>query len=161
MRRFAQGQVSVLVSTVIVEVGLDVPNATMMVIEHAERFGLAQLHQLRGRIGRGAHPSSCVVFSETQEDIAVQRLREFVETTDGFRLAEVDLQLRGPGELLGRGQHGWIRLRAADLLRDSEVLERARAEAIRWIEDDPDLTSPASIPLRAALTAAARRTTAA
>jgi ATP-dependent DNA helicase RecG len=140
MQAFARGELHVLVSTVIVEVGLDVPNATVMVIEHPERFGLAQLHQLRGRIGRGAHPATCYVISDAgTEEPAAQRLRAFTRTTDGFELAEQDLALRGPGQLLGRRQHGWVRFRIADLLRDRALLEQARTEAEALLGRDPQL----------------------
>jgi ATP-dependent DNA helicase RecG len=142
MRRFVDGQLQLLVSTVIIEVGLDVPNATAMLIEHPERFGLAQLHQLRGRIGRGRHASTCIVISDTADELSAKRLSAFVETTDGFRLAEVDLALRGPGELLGSRQHGWLRHRVADLARDRELLEQVRQEAFAAVERDPQLAAP-------------------
>ena len=148
MRAFAQGELHLLVSTVIVEVGLDVPNATIMVIEHPERFGLAQLHQLRGRIGRGEHPATCVLMSDTSDEAVRQRLNAFVQTTDGFQLAEKDLALRGPGTLLGKHQHGWLRFRIADLLRDRVLLESARKEADALIASDPDLSGSAVQPLR-------------
>ena len=151
MRRFVGGELQLLVSTVIVEVGLDVPNATIMVIEHPERFGLAQLHQLRGRIGRGTDPATCVVVSDAPEETARARLNAFVQTTDGFQLAEQDLQLRGPGTLLGRQQHGWVRLRTANLLRDRDILPQARAAADALIAEDPDLRDPAHASLRARL----------
>ncbi len=151
MQRFLRQELQLLVSTVIVEVGLDIPNATMMVIEHPERFGLAQLHQLRGRIGRGPHPAVCVLISDAQEDSARQRLQAFVQTPDGFQLAEKDLELRGPGELLGRQQHGWLRFRIADLMRDRSLLEEAREEARGLIERDPELADPAMAVLRARL----------
>jgi ATP-dependent DNA helicase RecG len=157
MRAFARGAIHLLVSTVIVEVGLDVPNATIMVIEHPERFGLAQLHQLRGRIGRGAHPATCALISDTREETVQQRLRAFVRTTDGFALAEQDLEQRGPGELLGRRQHGWLRLRIAHLLRDRAVLEAARQEAIQLIAGDPQLAHPECQPLRERLERFRRR----
>ncbi|MBI4598461.1 MAG: ATP-dependent DNA helicase RecG [Candidatus Omnitrophica bacterium] len=131
MLAFSRGQLQVLVSTVIVEVGLDVPRATFMLIEHPERFGLAQLHQLRGRIGRGREAATCVAISDTDDEAASARLRAFVETTDGFQLAETDLQLRGPGELLGRQQHGLVRFRVANLARDQHLLALAREEAYR------------------------------
>jgi ATP-dependent DNA helicase RecG len=142
MRAFAEGQLQLLVSTVIVEVGLDVPNATIMVIEHPERFGLAQLHQLRGRIGRGAHPATCVVVSDATDETIRERLKAFVQTTDGFQLAEKDLELRGPGTLLGRHQHGWVRFRIADLSADRPLLEAAREEAQALIGRDPQLHDP-------------------
>jgi ATP-dependent DNA helicase RecG len=133
MRAFAEGRIQLLVSTVIVEVGLDVPNATLMLIEHPERFGLAQLHQLRGRIGRGREPATCVVISDSTDEAVRQRLGAFVKTTDGFRVAESDLELRGPGELLGRRQSGFLRFRVANLIRDRELLELAREEAIALV----------------------------
>jgi ATP-dependent DNA helicase RecG len=148
MRAFAEGELQLLVSTVIVEVGLDVPNATIMVIEHPERFGLAQLHQLRGRIGRGAHPATCVVISDTTDDPVRQRLNAFVQTTDGFQLAETDLELRGPGTLLGRHQHGWVRFRIADLSTDRPLLEDARKEAQALISRDPQLREPSLAAVR-------------
>ena len=148
MRAFLEGQTRLLVSTVIVEVGLDVSNASVMVIEHPERFGLAQLHQLRGRIGRGTDQGLCLVISGTTDELARQRLSAFGSTTDGFRLAEIDLELRGPGELLGRQQHGWLRLRVASLVRDREVLEAAREEAFALIEQDPRLSRPDAAALR-------------
>lgn len=152
MLAFVKGELHLLVSTVIVEVGLDVPNATIMVIEHPERFGLAQLHQLRGRIGRGEHPATCVVVSDAREEAVGVRLRAFVETTDGFQLAEKDLALRGPGEFFGRRQHGWLRFRVADLSRDRTVLEAARDEARTLISRDPTLRDPAIRALRERLT---------
>lgn len=151
MRGFLERQIPLLVSTVIVEVGLDVPNAAVMLIEHPERFGLAQLHQLRGRIGRGAEQGLCLVISGTTDELARQRLSAFASTTDGFRLAEADLELRGPGELLGRQQHGWLRFRVASLVRDREVLEAARQEAFALVEQDPQLSRPDAAALRSRL----------
>lgn len=143
MRAFAANEIQVLVSTVVVEVGLDVPNATLMVIEHPERFGLAQLHQLRGRIGRGEHPAACILIGGKGPDADNnQRLSAFVGTRDGFKLAEKDMEIRGPGELIGRRQHGWAPFRIADLVRDGDWLESARFEARQIIEHDPELSSP-------------------
>jgi ATP-dependent DNA helicase RecG len=130
MRRFQAGEIDVLVSTTVIEVGVDVANATVMVIEHAERFGLSQLHQLRGRIGRGAAKSFCILMTGgkiTPE--AEQRLDTMVRTTDGFEIAETDLQLRGPGEFFGTRQAGLPGFRVANLIRDRELLEAARREA--------------------------------
>jgi len=158
MREFAQGQVQVLVSTVIVEVGLDVPNAAVMLIEHPERFGLAQLHQLRGRIGRGRHASQCLLIIERKDEAVSQRLAAFASTSDGFRLAELDLKLRGPGELLGRRQHGWLRLRVADVVRDRELMELARREAEALVARDPDLALPDHAGLKRALARATQAT---
>jgi ATP-dependent DNA helicase RecG len=135
MAAFAAGQIHVLVSTTVIEVGVDVPNATVMLIEHAERFGLAQLHQLRGRVGRGSHQSLCVLMTPFRlNDVARQRIQAMVSTTDGFKLAEVDLQLRGPGELAGTRQSGMPEFRIANLLVDGELLSLAQKEAQRWVE---------------------------
>jgi ATP-dependent DNA helicase RecG len=130
MRRFVAGEVQILVSTTVIEVGVDVPNASVMVVEHAERFGLSQLHQLRGRVGRGAEQSFCVLLaSDKQTDVARERLGIMEETTDGFKIAEKDLELRGPGELMGTRQAGLPEFRVANLVRDLEILQAARKEA--------------------------------
>jgi len=138
MQQFKQGEVQILVSTTVVEVGVDVPNATVMLIEHAERFGLAQLHQLRGRIGRGSQQSFCLLLAAAERsEVAEERLRTLTETTDGFRIAEIDLKLRGPGEFFGTRQWGIPAFRIANLLRDQEILEWAKREATRFVEQ-PD-----------------------
>jgi ATP-dependent DNA helicase RecG len=134
MDRFKRGQVDILVSTTVIEVGVDVPNATVMVIENAEKFGLAQLHQLRGRVGRGAHESYCFLLTAKLNEISEQRIRAMVESNDGFKLAEVDLDIRGPGEFFGTRQSGIPQLRFAHVLKDRELLEMAREEAARFIE---------------------------
>ena len=135
MLQFKQGEVQILVSTTVVEVGVDVPNATVMLIEHAERFGLAQLHQLRGRIGRGRGKSCCLLLAgEPRTEVADVRLRTLTETTDGFRIAEIDLKLRGPGEFFGTRQWGIPAFRIANLLRDQEILEWAKREATEFVE---------------------------
>lgn len=135
MRRFREGETQVLVSTTVIEVGVDVPNATVMVIEHAERFGLAQLHQLRGRIGRGKEKSHCLLLAaEPRSEVAEERLRLMAETTDGFRIAEMDFKIRGPGEFLGTRQWGLPAFRIANLLRDQGILEWARREACAFVE---------------------------
>jgi ATP-dependent DNA helicase RecG len=136
MEDFRAGRVRVLVSTVVIEVGIDVPNASVMVIDDCHRYGLAQLHQLRGRIGRGPYESHCILFGERTE-----RVEAFVATNDGFRIAEADLRLRGPGELLGTRQSGLPEFRAADLLRDAGLLEQAREDAFELVERDPALQS--------------------
>jgi ATP-dependent DNA helicase RecG len=143
MRKFQQGEIDVLVSTTVIEVGVDVPNATVMVVEHAERFGLAQLHQLRGRIGRGAAKSYCVLMTGGKvSPEAARRLSEMARTQDGFEIAELDLQLRGPGEFFGTRQAGMPGLRVANLVRDRQLLELARAEANRIVEQkDPEITT--------------------
>ncbi len=138
MRAFAAGEIDVLVATTVIEVGVDVPNASLMVIEHAQRFGLAQLHQLRGRIGRGVEKSFCVLlYDEPLSEAARERLRIVYESTDGFEVARRDLQLRGPGEFLGARQSGVPLLRFADLERDVELLERARDVALRMLAQNP------------------------
>lgn len=140
MEKFRTGQLDILIATPVIEVGVDIPNATVMLIEHPERFGLAQLHQLRGRIGRGARPSWCILIVP-EEDLseASERLRYFVSTSDGFKLAEKDLELRGPGEIFGTRQHGLPDLRVADIFKDQEILVNARRDAFRLIELDPEL----------------------
>ncbi len=135
MQRFKEGEVQILVSTTVIEVGVDVPNATVMLIEHAERFGLAQLHQLRGRIGRGSRKSYCLLLAaEPRSELAEERLRTLTETTDGFRIAEIDLKLRGPGEFFGTRQWGIPAFRIGNLLRDQEILEWAKREASNFVE---------------------------
>ncbi len=130
MRLFVSGQIQILVATTVVEVGVDVPNASVMVIEHAERFGLSQLHQLRGRVGRGAEASFCVLLaSDKQTSVARERLGIMEETNDGFRIAEKDLEIRGPGEVMGTRQSGVPTFRIGNLIRDIQILEDARREA--------------------------------
>jgi ATP-dependent DNA helicase RecG len=138
MEAFRRGDIQLLVATTVIEVGVDVPNATLMVIEHAERMGLAQLHQLRGRIGRGAAKAECVLlFAEPLTPTARERLRIIFEHRDGFEIARYDLQLRGPGELLGARQSGTPLLRFADLTTDLDLLEQARAMAATLLRDAP------------------------
>ena len=149
MRRFKEGLVQILVATTVIEVGIDVPNATVMVVEHAERFGLSQLHQLRGRVGRGRDASHCLLVHYGQSSQqGTQRLKVMEKEHDGFRIAEADLALRGPGEFLGTRQSGLADFRLANLLRDSRLLLEARKEAIDWLAQDPLLTRPESVPLR-------------
>jgi ATP-dependent DNA helicase RecG len=137
MERFKRGEIKILVSTTVIEVGVDVANASVMVIEQAERYGLAQLHQLRGRVGRGAAQSYCILVTEKLNEAAQERIRTMVESTDGFYIAEMDLKLRGPGEFFGTRQSGLPTLRIANILRDSELLEIARSEAMNFIEHPP------------------------
>jgi ATP-dependent DNA helicase RecG len=137
MQRFKEGQIQILVSTTVIEVGVDVPNATVMVVEQAERFGLAQLHQLRGRVGRGAAQSYCILVTEKMNDAARERIRTLVDSTDGFYISEMDLKLRGPGEFFGTKQAGLPSLRVANILRDTEILEIARREAVDFIARPP------------------------
>ena len=133
MRRFQRGEIDVLVATTVIEVGVDVPNATVMVVEHAERFGLAQLHQLRGRVGRGAAKSYCILITgERVTPLGEERLNAMVRSQDGFELAELDLSQRGPGEFFGTRQAGLPDFRVANLLRDRQLLELAKMEAARF-----------------------------
>ena len=131
----------ILVSTSVIEVGVDVPNASVMVIEHAERFGLAQIHQLRGRVGRGAAQSYCILVTDKLGDTGRERLRTLVESSDGFYIAEMDLKLRGPGEFLGTRQSGLPAFRIGNLLRDQELLELARREAVDFVKAPPSQQS--------------------
>jgi ATP-dependent DNA helicase RecG len=137
MESFKRGEIQILVSTTVIEVGVDVANATVMVIEQAERFGLAQLHQLRGRVGRGAEQSYCVLVTEKMNPVAQERIRTLVESTDGFYIAEMDLKLRGPGEFFGTKQSGLPALRIANLIRDEELLRLARHEAAAFVSSPP------------------------
>ncbi|HYI96093.1 MAG TPA: ATP-dependent DNA helicase RecG [Bryobacteraceae bacterium] len=137
MSRFKQGETNILVATTVIEVGVDVPNATVMVIEQAERFGLAQLHQLRGRVGRGGEQSYCILVTGKLGEAARERIRTLVESTDGFYIAEMDMKLRGPGEFFGTRQSGLPSLRVANIIRDGEILEVARAEAMSFVEHPP------------------------
>jgi ATP-dependent DNA helicase RecG len=154
MMAFKAGEIHILVSTTVIEVGIDVPNASVMLVEHAERFGLTQLHQLRGRVGRGSWKSYCILLESGRlSDEARRRLEAMTQTNDGFRIAEVDLELRGPGDFFGTRQSGLPEFRVADLLRDGRVLEEARQEAFALVAADPDLAQPEHRGLRAALLA--------
>ena len=144
MARFARGDADLLVATSVIEVGVDVPNATIMVIEGAERFGLAQLHQFRGRVGRSVHRSYCILFQSSIDDEGSQRLETVASTHSGFELAEADLRLRGAGDVAGLRQHGLPEMLAADLL-DVALLQRARSAAQSWLDRDPDLTAYAPL----------------
>jgi ATP-dependent DNA helicase RecG len=142
MGTFARGELDVLVSTTVIEVGIDVPNAAVMIVEHAERFGLSQLHQLRGRVGRGPHKSYCILLYQSPlNEQGRARLKALTETNDGFEIAERDLQLRGPGDFFGTRQSGMPTLRVGDLLRDHQLMEDARREAVSAL-DDPDQVAP-------------------
>lgn len=142
MRDFSEGRISLLISTTVVEVGVDVPNAVLMVIENAERFGLAQLHQLRGRVGRGKHASSCILISDAQNPEAKARLSVMCQTTDGFRIADEDLKQRGPGDFFGNRQHGLPEMKIANLLSDISPLKAAQEAARMLYRDDPSLSAP-------------------
>jgi ATP-dependent DNA helicase RecG len=145
MRSFRDGKLGILVATTVIEVGIDIPNATVMVVEHAERFGLSQLHQLRGRVGRGPAGGQCLLVNRgTGSDVAAERLRAMEKEHDGFKIAEADLRLRGPGELLGARQSGLTDFRFANLARDVRLLAEARREALAWLDKDPELKGKAS-----------------
>ena len=143
MKEFSSGDIDILVSTTVIEVGIDVANATIMVIEHAERFGLSQLHQLRGRVGRGTEKSYCILAAAYRQSAqARDRLRVMEKHTDGFIIAEEDLKIRGPGDFLGTRQSGMPDLRVANLLKDLDLLEAAKAAAAEVLDRDPELKSP-------------------
>jgi ATP-dependent DNA helicase RecG len=148
MRLFATGKIQVLVTTTVIEVGVDVPNATVMMVEQAERFGLAQLHQLRGRVGRGEHESCCLLFGDPRTGPAERRLAAMTSNTDGFALADIDLEIRGEGQLFGTRQSGLPDLKLARLTRDQELLGLARQKAMELIGSDPDLSQPRDALLR-------------
>ena len=150
MKRFVDGITNIMVATTVIEVGVNVPNATVMVIESAQRFGLSQLHQLRGRVGRGAEKSYCILMTNYElSKEAKKRMETMVETTDGFKIAEVDLSLRGPGDLLGTQQSGALNLKVADLSKDQHIVSIAREAATQLYEQDPSLTNPLHANLRA------------
>lgn len=153
MAAFAAGETQLLISTTVIEVGVDVPNAVILVVENAERFGLAQLHQLRGRVGRGKYPSTCILISDHNGEETRRRLQVMCDTTDGFRIADEDLKLRGPGDFFGDRQHGLPRLRIADLSADMELLRQAQAAAANRLAADPELAAPENRPLANAVEA--------
>lgn len=143
MQRFVKGETQIMVATTVIEVGVNVPNASVMVIESSERFGLSQLHQLRGRVGRGADQSYCILLSDYKlSDDAKTRLKTMVETSDGFKIAEVDLKLRGPGNIMGTQQSGVLNLKIADVVKDTQVLTSARNSALELLQEDPNLLKP-------------------
>ena len=148
MTAFAAGELDVLVSTTVIEVGVDVPNASLMIVENAERFGLSQLHQLRGRVGRGKHQSYCVLITSSKGDTARERLRALASTNDGFKIAEEDLRLRGPGDFFGKRQHGLPQLKVADFASDVALLKEAKEAAEKLIQTDPELKEKEHAPLK-------------
>lgn len=148
MESFSKGETQLLVSTTVIEVGVDVPNAVIMVIENAERFGLSQLHQLRGRIGRGQYKSTCILITDAKNDTAQRRMKVMETTTDGFKIADEDLRLRGPGEFFGSRQHGLPEMKIADMLEDRGTLEETQRAAKEIVARDPELSSPESTALK-------------
>ena len=148
MESFSNGETQLLVSTTVIEVGVDVPNAVIMVIENAERFGLSQLHQLRGRIGRGQYKSTCILITDAKNDTAQRRMKVMETTTDGFKIADEDLKLRGPGEFFGSRQHGLPEMKIADMLEDRSTLEETQRAAKEIMVRDPELSSPESAALK-------------
>lgn len=148
MESFSNGETQLLVSTTVIEVGVDVPNAVIMVIENAERFGLSQLHQLRGRIGRGQYKSTCILITDAKNDTAQRRIKVMETTTDGFKIADEDLKLRGPGEFFGSRQHGLPEMKIADMLEDRSTLEETQRAAKEIMARDPELSSPESAALK-------------
>ena len=149
MGEFARGKIQILVATTVIEVGVDVPNATVMVVEDADRFGLSQLHQLRGRVGRGQAKSYCILLSNNRNPDTQARLKTLCKTGDGFRIAEEDLQLRGPGDFFGHRQHGLPTFRAASLSMDVGLLQQAQTAAAQWIDQYGDADTPEADRLRA------------
>ena len=153
MERFVKGETQIMVATTVIEVGVNVPNASVMIIESSERFGLSQLHQLRGRVGRGADQSYCILLSSYKlSEEGKTRLKTMVETTDGFKIAEVDLKLRGPGNLMGTQQSGVLNLKIADVVKDSQILVAARNTAITLLQDDSSLSKPENANIKRAYT---------
>lgn len=148
MKDFADGKIQVLVSTTVIEVGIDVPNAVIMVVENAERFGLSQLHQLRGRVGRGTAESSCIFISGSNSEHSAERLKTLCSTTDGFKVAEADLKLRGPGNFLGKEQHGLPKLKIADLIEDQSLILSSSKAAEEILKDDYNLSKPENLALK-------------
>ena len=149
MAAFARGEGDILVATTVIEVGVDVPNATLMVIEDADRFGLSQLHQLRGRVGRGSAKSFCILTTQNRNGETQQRLKALCKTTDGFRIAEADLELRGPGDFFGSRQSGLPSFRVADLSCDLKTLKQAQEASVQWIDESGTADTPEAIALRA------------
>ncbi|WP_299061213.1 ATP-dependent DNA helicase RecG [uncultured Polaribacter sp.] len=151
MQRFVKGETQIMVATTVIEVGVNVPNASVMIIESSERFGLSQLHQLRGRVGRGADQSYCILLSSYKlSEEAKTRLKTMVDTTDGFKIAEVDLKLRGPGNIMGTQQSGVLNLKIADVVKDSKILVAARNTAISILQDDSNLSKEENLPIKQA-----------
>jgi ATP-dependent DNA helicase RecG len=158
MRRFSEGKTNIMVATTVIEVGVNIPNASVMIIESAERFGLSQLHQLRGRVGRGAEQSYCILMtSHKLSSDSKTRMETMCATNDGFEIAEVDLKLRGPGDLMGKQQSGVLNLQIADLVRDKDILMLARQEAVKLLKDDAPMEKPEHAALKAVFVALSKK----
>ena len=151
MSAFVDGSIDILVSTTVIEVGVDVPNAALMIVENADRFGLSQLHQLRGRVGRGKHKSYCVLVSDTNNEVSMSRLKVMTKISDGFKIAEEDLKLRGPGDFFGSRQHGLPAMHVADLCSDMNILQTAQVAAQELLACDPELSRPEHSELKQAV----------
>jgi ATP-dependent DNA helicase RecG len=148
MESFVNGETNILVSTTVIEVGINIPNASLMIVENAERFGLAQLHQLRGRVGRGVHQSYCILYNESRNEIARKRMKVLEKTGDGFVISEKDLELRGPGEFFGTRQHGIPDLKIANLYSDMDILKKAQQAALGILDQDKLLATPENMMLK-------------
>jgi ATP-dependent DNA helicase RecG len=160
MKRFAEGKTNIMVATTVIEVGVNIPNASVMIIESAERFGLSQLHQLRGRVGRGAEQSYCILMtSHKLSNDSKTRMETMCRTNDGFEIAEVDLKLRGPGDLMGTQQSGILTLKIADIVRDKDILLLARHQAVKLLKDDAPMEKPEHATLRAVFMELSKKTT--
>ena len=151
MSEFSNGNIDLLISTTVIEVGVDVPNAVIMVIENADRFGLSQLHQLRGRVGRGQHKSTCILISDSDNEISKKRLKIMCDTTDGFKIADEDLKLRGPGAFFGSRQHGLPDFKIPNILSDMKILRSTQKLAKRILKDDKNLEKPENQGLKQAV----------
>jgi ATP-dependent DNA helicase RecG len=148
LNKFQKNEIQILIATTVIEVGVDMPNASVIIIEGSEKFGLTQLHQLRGRVGRSHHKSHCFLFADTSLPRVSERIAAFAATNDGFQIAEQDLLLRGPGEFLGTVQSGALKLRVGHLIRDAQLLNDARQDMKSILQSDPSLSSPENAPLR-------------
>ena len=153
MTAFKRGDIDVLICTIVIEVGIDVPEANVIVIENAERFGLSQLHQLRGRVGRGSAEAHCILVSDTKNEDTKKRFEIMCGTCDGFKISEEDLKMRGPGDFFGSRQSGLPSLKIASLMTDSRILYAARDEAEKILRDDPDFTLPGNLHLKEKISA--------
>ena len=148
MAKFAEGEIKLLVSTVVIEIGIDVPNASVMVIENCERFGLAQMHQLRGRVGRGNQQSYCFLIMGKTGEVAIERAKVMCESNDGFLIAEKDLDLRGPGDVFGTVQHGIMDTHLTEMVKHMDVMEELRDTVIDILKADPNLLTPGNYEIR-------------